>query len=114
MDKLFNHYESQPVDASSMAFAIDQLQVMEAGLRDRLLRRLRFELSDLLSEMNLTPERRTYLLHQIPHVHQLEELNDLVKEINQPSNAPGPGEAIFLALSNSGASWYLQKLTATH
>ena len=74
--------EIQENDGKEIQTALKNIRLSEEGFQLRLLRRLRVELSDKISNLPLSKESQTYFLHQIAHVHNTEDLADLVQEIS--------------------------------
>ena len=78
--------EIQANDGKEIQTALKKIRLSEEGFQHRLLRRLRVELSDKISSLPLSKESQTYFLHQIAHVHNSEDLEDLVQEISLNSH----------------------------
>lgn len=74
--------EFQANDGKEIQTALKNIRLSEEGFQQRLLRRLRVELSDKISYLPLSKESQAYFLHQIAHVHNTEDLADLVQEIS--------------------------------
>lgn len=64
----------------------------------RVLKSLRLELSEKIDSLSMNQGRKSYLLHQLANVHDIENLADLLREINSYQMNQKP---LFITLENS-------------
>lgn len=91
--------------------ALNVFRQMESELQQKMLRRLRLELSSQISNLKMSDERRSYFLHQLNNVHEIEDLLGLVREINSRQLSQRPG---FIALKKSYHGKTMGALSLTH
>lgn len=65
-----------------MNLAIIKIKRAEPTLQRRWLAKLRKDLLEKSSTLKMSEERKSYIYHQIAHLHELEELVEFIKEIN--------------------------------
>lgn len=78
--------------------ALIKIKRTEEVLRTKLIKNLRSDLSEKISTLNMSEERKSYFLHQMNNAHEIEEIIELVREINKKQLSQRP---TFIALEKS-------------
>lgn len=78
--------------------AIIKVNRSEPALKIRMVIKLRKELSLKISDLKMSDERKTYILHQLSNCHELEEMVSLIREVNTRQLAQKPK---FLSLEKA-------------
>ncbi len=66
-----------------MNLALIKIDRTNENFKPQLIKKLRLELIERISSLSMNEERKSYLLHQLSHVHDIHELVSLVRDINQ-------------------------------
>jgi acetylornithine/succinyldiaminopimelate/putrescine aminotransferase len=78
--------------------ALIRVKRSQEGFRSKIIRQLRTELCDKIPFLLMTEERKSYFLHQVTQIHEIEELISLVRDINKLQLSQRPS---FLALEKA-------------
>ncbi len=81
-----------------MNLALIKYKRAEKLLQEKILKNLRIELSEKIISLRMNEERKSFFLHQIANIHEIEELISLTREVNQRQISQHP---LFLSLEKS-------------
>lgn len=73
-----------------MNLALIKVKRSEPELQTRFVRKLRSELGEKIEHLKMNEERKSYLIHQINNVHDIDELVALVREVNKKQLSQRP------------------------
>ena len=94
-----------------MNLALIKFKRSENKIQEKILKNLRIDLSEKISSLRMNEERKSFFLHQIANVHEIEELISLTREINQRQISQHP---VFMALEKSYHGKSMGSLSLTH
>ena len=63
--------------------ALIKVQRSETKIERKILLKLKTEIINKTDELKMSEERRSYLLHQVANVHDMDSLVSLIREINR-------------------------------
>lgn len=78
--------------------ALITIKRSEDSFRLKMVKHLRLELTEKITDLLMSEERKSYLLHQIANTHEIEELVSLVQEVNKAQMTQRP---FFIALEKA-------------
>lgn len=112
LQELFIDYSQHQgaIHFDAMEEAVLEIKKSEPQLQRKWLIKLRKSLLENLPDLLMKEERKSYIYHQIAHIHDLDELNFFIHEINslQLSEPDSIIELIFLTNSAEGVIWAKQ------
>lgn len=92
---------------------IHQIRSSESKLRLKYVQKLRQELGQLISEISMSEERKSYFLHQMSYARELDEIENLVKLLNhqQITQPQFPhGDLVYITETPHGLRWIKHSL----
>lgn len=81
-----------------MNLALIKIKRSEGALQARLIRNLRVDLVERITQLKMNEERKSYFTHQINNAHDIDELVSLVREVNKKQLQQRPS---FIALEKA-------------
>jgi acetylornithine/succinyldiaminopimelate/putrescine aminotransferase len=109
------HFKHKLIDINQqiekeMNQALIKVQRSETKIERKILLKLKTEIINKTDELKMNEERRSYLLHQVANVHDMDSLVSLIREINRLQLNQRPK---FIALKKAYHAKTLEALSIT-
>lgn len=87
---------NQITQSSEQVYQI--LRTSDGPFRVKTLRALRMKIENSLPHLSMSEQRKQYLLHQLAYIHEVEDLEELLQEINHSKES----SQLILISKNTG------------